>query len=156
MALNTRGMMDPRWAAKNQTVLHGFEQAQIEVYKPNTGSQTYDPITNTYSGANTPIWVGPARIQGMQNHGNDAVPYNPGIFQSVKMQISHGRNKATDSNGKIPEIRTNYIVRVTSAPYDESLLQYMFVITSVINSSNAWERTFQCRVETELDPTYDG
>jgi hypothetical protein len=42
---------------------------------------------------------------------------------------------------------------VTNSPLNETLEKFIFVVTDVLNSSNSWERTLLCRVDTELDPT---
>jgi hypothetical protein len=88
--------------------------------------------------------------------GNEGEDYNPSLFQNVKIQISKGRNTLSGSSGVIPDIRSNYQIRVTSAPYDSTLEKFVFVVTSVLNSSNAWERTMLCKVDIELDPTITG
>ena len=92
--------------------------------------------------------------------GNDGDAYNPSLFQNVKIQLSHGRNEVLDSDGLIPDIRPNYIVRVTGNAKNVStngnLTNFIFVVTSVLNSSNAWERTLMCKVDVELDPTATG
>lgn len=156
LALNTRGSIDPRWNAHNQRVLHALELAQVEISAPTTATQVYNPITNTWEVTSTPVWIGKARIQPIMTAGNEGEDYNPSLFQNVKVQISNGRNEVAGSNGAIPDIRANYQIRVSSSPYNTTLEKFVFVVTSVLNSSNAWERTLLCKVDIELDPTVTG
>lgn len=159
MALNSRGSVDPRWLTHNQRVLYALELAQIEIFEPTTATQVYDATTNTWTVTSNPVWTGPARVQPISltgTTGSEASDYNPSLFQNVKIQISNGRNTLTGSGGDVPDIRTNYQVRVTSSPYDSTLEKFVFVVTSVLNSSNAWERTLLCKVDIELDPTTTG
>ena len=113
LALNSRGSIDPRWLTHNRGVLHALELARIEIFEPRTATQQYNPITNTWEVDNTPLWIGYARVQPIMTAGNDGDAYNPSLFQNVKIQLSHGRNEVLDSDGLIPDIRPNYIVRVT-------------------------------------------
>lgn len=159
LALNSRGSVDPRWLTHNQRVLYALELAQIEIFEPTTATQVYNPTTNTWTVTSNPVWTGPARVQPISLNGttgSEASDYNPSLFQNVKIQISNGRNTLSGSSGDVPDIRTNYQVRVTSSPYDSTLEKFVFVVTSVLNSSNAWERTLLCKVDIELDPTTTG
>ncbi len=159
LALNSRGSVDPRWLTHNQRVLYALELAQIEIFEPTTSTQVYNPTTNTWTVTSVPVWTGPARVQPIGLTGNtgfEGSDYNPSLFQNVKIQISNGRNTLAGSDGEIPDIRTNYQIRVTSSPYDSTLEKFVFVVTSVLNSSNAWERTLLCKVDVELDPTVTG
>jgi hypothetical protein len=156
LALNSRGSIDPRWLTHSQRVLYALELAQIEIFEPTTATQVYNPTTNTWTVTSDKVYTGPARIQPIMTAGNEGEDYNPSLFQNVKIQISKGRNTLAGSSGVIPDIRSNYQIRVTSAPYNSTLEKFVFVVTSVLNSSNAWERTLLCKVDIELDPTITG
>ena len=159
MALNSRGTVDPRWLTHNQRVLYALELAQIEIFEPTTATQVYNATTNTWTVTSNPVYTGPARVQPISLTGtpsSESSDYNASLFQNVKIQVSNGRNTLTGSNGDVPDIRTNYQIRVTSSPYDSTLEKFVFVVTSVLNSSNAWERTLLCKVDIELDPTVTG
>ena len=159
LALNSRGSVDPRWLSHNQRVIYALELAQIEIFEPTTATQVYNATTNTWTVTSNPVYTGPARVQPISltgTVGSESSDYNPSLFQNVKIQISNGRNTLAGSDGKIPDIRTNYQIRVTSSPYDPTLEKFVFVATSVLNSSNAWERTIVCKVDIELDPTVTG
>jgi hypothetical protein len=45
----------------------------------------------------------------------------------------------------------NYII-VSSSPASDQLTKFVYIVRSVINSSNAWQRTLVCDVDMESDP----
>ena len=153
MALNTRGSVDPRWLTHNQQVGYALQLATVRVYNPASGEQTYNPATNTFTGSTVDLYVGPARIQPVASVTETTLEYNPTTIQNVRMILPYGKNELEDSEGVIPDIRPNDRVVVSSSPYNENLEKFIYVVIGVLNSSNAWERTLLCRVDTELDPT---
>ena len=153
MALNTRGSVDPRWLTHNQQVGYALQLATVRVYNPASGEQTYNPATNTFTGSTVDLYVGPARIQPVASVTETTLEYNPTTIQNVRMILPYGKNELEDSGGVIPDIRPNDRVVVSSSPYNENLEKFIYVVIGVLNSSNAWERTLLCRVDTELDPT---
>jgi hypothetical protein len=153
LALNSRSSIDPRWLTHNRSVGYGLQLAQVEVYNPDSTGQTYDPVTNTWTGDKLISYTGPARVQQIGNAGDAGDTYNPTLFQNVRVEIPFGKNTLTGSNGVVPDIRPNDRLVVTSSPYNDVLTKFVFSVVGVINSSNAWERTLLCRVDTELDPT---
>lgn len=153
MALNSRGSVDPRWLTHNRGVGRALQLAQVEIYNPATGSQAYDATTNTWSGTATQLYNGRARVQPIGAAGDTGDTYNPTLFQTVKVQIAYNKNEITGATAAMPDIRPNDRMRITSSTYNESLTKFIYVVTGVLNSSNAWERTLLCRVDIELDPT---
>jgi hypothetical protein len=79
--------------------------------------------------------------------------YNPTTIQNVRVILPYGKNALEGSEGVVPDIRPNDRIRVTASPYNANLEKFIYVVIGVLNSSNAWERTLLCRVDTELDPT---
>lgn len=153
MALNSRGSVDPRWLTHNQPVGYALQLATVRVYNPATGEQQYNASTNTFTGSTVDLYVGPARIQPVASVTETTLEYNPTTIQNVRMILPYGKNQLEDSNGVIPDIRPNDRVVVSDSPYNENLEKFIYVVIGVLNSSNAWERTLLCRVDTELDPT---
>ena len=151
MALNSRGSIDPRWLTHNRSVLYGLQLASVEIFNPASGSQTYNAETNTWTGTTTSLYTGRARIQTVNAVSETTDTYNPTFIKTVRVQISYDKNELED--GLMPDIRPNDKMLVTSAPYNPSLEKFIYVVFDVLNSSNAWERTLLCRVDTELDPT---
>ena len=146
MAINTRGSVDPRWLTHNRGVLRALQVATVQIYNPGSSTQVYNAATNTWSGTTTQLYSGRARIQPINAISEIADNYNPTFIKTVRVQI----DAATSAS---PGIRPNDRMRVTACPSNTSLLGFIYVVTDVLNSSNPWERTLVCRVDTELDPT---
>lgn len=153
MALNSRSAIHPKWPTHNRPVGYGLMLASVQIYNPATGSQEYDPETNSWSGSTTPLYEGKARIQPINavNEVNDA--YNPTFIKTVRVQIAYNKNALEDGVNPMPDIRPNDRMLVTDSPFNEALTKFVYVVTDVLNSSNSWERTLVCRVDSELDPT---
>ncbi len=143
MALNTRGSIDPRWTTHNRGVLRALQLATVEIFNQGSASQVYDAVTNTWTGTATTLYTGPARVQQLNSVSETSENYNPTFIKTVRVQI-----EAT-----AVDIRPNDGMRVTACATNESLKNFIYVVTDVLNSSNAWEKTLLCRVDTELDPT---
>ncbi len=153
MALNSRGAVDPRWLTHNQSVGYALQLATVDIYNPASGDQEYDAESNTWTGTTTPLYTGPARIQPVASVTETTLEYNPTTIQNVRVILPYGKNTLEDSDGVVPDIRPNDRMRVTASPYNTNLEKFIYVVIGVLNSSNAWERTLLCRVDTELDPT---
>lgn len=153
MALNSRGAVDPRWLTHNQAVGYALQLATVDIYNPASGDQEYDAESNTWTGTTTPLYTGPARIQPVASVTETTLEYNPTTIQNVRVILPYGKNTLDGSDGAIPDIRPNDRLRVTSSPHNSNLEKFIYVVIGVLNSSNAWERTLLCRVDTELDPT---
>lgn len=146
MALNSRGSVDPRWLTHNRGVLRALQIATVEVFNPASGSQVYDAETNSWSGTTTNLYTGRARIQQLNSVSETAENFNPTFIKTVRVQIDAAPDGAAD-------IRPNDRMRVTACENNSALTRFMYIVTDVMNSSNAWERTLLCKVDTELDPT---
>lgn len=146
MALNTRGSVDPRWLTHNRGVLRALQLATVEVFNPASGDQVYDANTNTWSGTTTTLYTGRARIQQLNSVSETAENFNPTFIKTVRVQID-----AADSDSL--DIRPNDRMRVTACDSNVMLTRFVYIVTDVMNSSNPWERTLLCKVDTELDPT---
>ena len=153
MALNSRGAVDPRWLTHNQSVGYALQLATVDIYNPASGDQEYNAESNTWTGTTTPLYTGPARIQPVASVTETTLEYNPTTIQNVRVILPYGKNTIEDSEGIVPDIRPNDRMRVTASPYNTNLEKFIYVVIGVLNSSNAWERTLLCRVDTELDPT---
>jgi len=153
LALNTRGSVHPKWPTHNQGVGYGLMLASVQIYNPSSGSQQYNATTNSWTGNVTALYTGKARIQPINavNEVNDA--YNPTFIKTVRVQIAYNKNQITGATAAMPDIRPNDRMKVTSSPFNLALEKFVYVVTDVMNSSNSWERTLICRVDSELDPT---
>jgi hypothetical protein len=153
MALNTRGSVDPRWLTNNRSVSRALNLATVEIFKTGVGGNTYDAATNTWTSTTEAVYSGRARIQQVNAVSETSDNYNPTFVKTVRVQIAYNTNEASGAVGAMPDIRPGQKMRVTASPYNESLTKFIYVVTDVLNSSNSWERTILCRVDTELDPT---
>lgn len=144
MALNSRSSIDPRWTTHNAGIVESLMLAQVEIYDAEFSERTYDATTNVWSGTATTLYTGKARIQPLTGASDAPSEYDPTVLQSVRVQIP-----LTDST---PDIRPSHRLKVTSAPENPALEDFVYIVMGVLNSSNAWERTLMCRVDTELNP----
>lgn len=143
LALNTRGAIDPRWTSHNRGVLRALQLATVEVFNQASSTKVYDAVTNTWTGSDTTLYTGPARVQQLNSVSETAENYNPTFLKTVRVQIA----------ASAVDIRPNDRMRVTACATNATLTKFIYVVTDVLNSSNAWEKTLLCRVDTELDPT---
>lgn len=153
MALNSRSAIHPKWPTHNRPVGYGLMLASVQIYNPASDSQEYDAETNSWTGSTTPLYEGKARIQPVNAVNEVADSYNPTFLKTVRVQIAYNKNVLEDGTNPMPDIRPNDRMLVTDAPYNTTLEKFIYVVTDVLNSSNSWERTLVCRVDTELDPT---
>ena len=153
LALNSRGSIDPRWLTHNASVLYGLELATIEIFNSVNDSDTYNAETNSWDTTRNYLYTGKARIQTINSVTETNDTYDPTFIKTVRVQISYNRNQLEGSDGQIPDIRPNDKMLVTASPYNTSLEKFSYIVFDVLNSSNAWERTLLCRIDTELDPT---
>lgn len=146
MALNSRGSVDPRWLTHNRGVLSALQIATVTIYNPNSGSKEYDATENAWTGSSTTKYSGKARIQPVNSVSEVADNYNPTFIKTVRVQIPAATSTSAD-------IRPNDRMRVNACANNPELRGFIYIVTDVLNSSNAWERTILCKVDTELDPT---
>ena len=145
MALNSRGSVDPRWLTHNRGVLSALMLATVQIYNPASGSQTYDAVENNWTGSTTTLYTGKARIQPVNAVNEISDNYNPTFIKTVRVQIEALQTGMAD-------IRPNDRMKVTACASNPALRNFVYIVTDVMNSSNPWERTLLCKVDTELDP----
>ncbi len=153
MALNSRGAIDPRWLTHNRAVGYALNLATVEVFNPASSSQVYDAVNNTWTGDATTIYTGPARIQPVGSPSETSNAYDPAFVKTIRVQLPYNKNTAVGQDVQMPDIRPNHRLKVVTSSYEESLTKFVYIVTDVLNSSNAWERTLLCKVDSELDPT---
>jgi hypothetical protein len=156
LALNSRGSVDPRWLTHNRGVLRALQLAEVEIYSADNASQSYDAESNSWTSSAIEVYIGRARVQPVNAVNESGDNFNPSFFKTVRVQISYNKNEVEGATADMPDIRPGHKMRVTSAPYNETLSKFIYVVTDVLNSSNSWERTLLCKVDTELDPTVTG
>ena len=152
MALNSRPVLDPRWVSHHRNVSSSFQVCNIEIYNEQLASREYNPTTNTWDTDSSNIWAGKARIQPTKIASERNVPGNPTFVRQVTMQIDFGKNQVEGSDGEMADIRPGNYVIVTESPYDPILKNFVYIVRSVMGSSNPWQRTLTCEVDMESDP----
>lgn len=153
MALNSRGSTDPRWLTHFKSVSRSLYLSTVEVYRTSSTTQVYDAEANTWSVDAVELFTGYARVQPVTSVSEVNDNYNPTYIQTVRVNLEFNKNQLSGSNGIIPDIRPNDRLRVVASRHDSQLEKFIFVVTGVLNSSNAWERTLICKADIELDPT---
>lgn len=156
MALNKRPVLDPRWTTHHSIVEDGFALAYIEIFKPNNVDKIYNAETNTWTVQSTTLYKGWARIQPNRpfttNEGNN--DFVPSSSKEVAMFFNILKNEIAGFDGTIADIRPGHEIKVTSAPADEQMKNFNYIVKSVINSSNTWSRGIVCEVNQETKPNY--
>lgn len=153
LALNTRNSVDPRWLTHFSGVGRSLHLAEIEIYRAPSDAQVYNATTNTWTQNATQLYLGKARIQQNNSTFEVTTAVNPTAIQTVLVQIAKHKNESTTAGVEVPDLRPNDRIKVLASPYNDQLLKYVFVVTRVLSSSNAWEVNVECKVDLELDPT---
>jgi len=152
MALNLRGILDPRWYGHHRAVGLGMQICGITIYNQNLGSRTYNATTNSWINSNAVLWSGKARIQSFNAGSNRANITNPTNVREVRFQIAFNKNTVVGATAPMPDIRPGNYIIVNDSPLDATLKNFSYVVKSVINSSNPWQRTIIAEVDMEADP----
>lgn len=152
MSLNGRTALDPRWLTHHRGISRAFQLATITVYNENQSARVYNASTNTFDTNETAIWAGKARIQPKNNGVDRNLTGNNTVIQQVEMQLDLEGNTISGSGGDMVDIRPGNYIIVTSAPTATQLTKFVYIVRSVVNSSNAWQRTLMCEVDVESDP----
>lgn len=144
--------MDPRWAYHHRGVASGFQVCTISITRQELGARVYDAESNTWDTESTVLWTGNARIQPVLSGSVRAIPTNDTAIQQVSVHIDFDGNTLAGSGGAMADIRPGDYLLVTNSPIDSTLEKFIYIVKSVMNSSNAWQRTLMCEVDMEADP----
>ena len=145
MALNSRSALHPQWVTHNRNVSTSFQICTASIYRQNLSDRVYNAVANTWNSTSTQLWTGPARIQPLSASNQRTVMTNDTFVRQVQVQINF-------TNNQIADIRPGDYMQVSASPYDATLTKFVYVVRSVINSSNPWQRTLVCEVDMESDP----
>lgn len=152
MALNSRPALDPRWVSHHRGVASSFQICQIDIYNEQLASRDYNATTNTWDTDSIVIWSGKARIQPSKIASERNVPGNPTFVRQVTMQIDFNKNEVEGATEAMADIRPGNYIIVSTSPYDPILQNFVYIVRSVMGSSNPWQRTLVCEVDMESDP----
>ena len=146
MALNSRSSLHPKWPYHNRRIDSSFQLCSASIYYQDLEDRVYDPVTNTWDSTATSVWSGKARIQPLSNSSERMVTTNDTFVRQVQVHINFAGNTIAD-------IRPGYYMILSSSPLDHNLTKFIYVVRSVMNSSNPWQRTLICEVDMEIDPS---
>lgn len=122
------------------TAVAGWMNGSIQIIDPNTADQTWDPVTNEYTGGTADIiWSGPARIQHLTTNKLVDAGFVEIDVRKMRFQIPN--------DPELPFIRKGLQIIVTDGGSDSMLEQLSYVVTSAVNSSYAWLRTINAEVD---------
>jgi len=152
MGINNRPTIDSRWFFHHRAVARAFQLCTITIYNEVMSGRTYDAATNTWNTLETAVWAGKARIQPSRTPNRVDGVGNPTAVRQVEMQLDFQGNTLTGSDGAMTDIRPGNYIIVTDSPVDEQIKKFVYVVRSVANSSNPWQRTITCDVDMESDP----
>lgn len=116
--------------------------ATIKLYDPTITDAVYDPATNTYVNTTEPLYEGKARVQPLRSSRQINQAGNPSYGQVVQFQIPI-------DEGKLLDIRPRHRVEVTACDLNPALMNFLYAVHEVMDSSNPVERTFVCTVNLE-------
>ena len=129
-----------------QPVIEATFNATISIVDPDISGGTYNRTTNTTTGRGpVTLWSGPARAQAMR-WPNVASPR--GEATSLRTIVFH-IPREIDINVSV--IREGFRIEVTDGAMSPEFEDGIFVITSSVNGSYAWDR----RIETMHDQGID-
>lgn len=153
MAVNKRQILHPDWSYHHRGVAKGLQICSVTIYNEQLANRAYNATTNTWDSTQTAIWAGNARIQHVRNENDRNLIGNNTITQTVQVQIDFSGNTISGSSGAMVDIRPGNFLVVNSSPIDPMLQKFVYIVKSVVNSSNPWVRTLLCDVDMEADPS---
>lgn len=115
---------------------------EITINHP-TGEKTYDPATNTYTPVVDVLYSGIARTQTVTSEILKDVPGNATSVRNVQFQMPVDALTFT----LLPD--ADYVV-VTKCDLNPTLLDFKYVVSSVLDSGNPFEYTLMTAVDQEV------
>lgn len=115
--------------------------AKIRILIP--GKETgWNPTTNTpILAPDVVLYEDKARVQPVRSSSQKTIPTNTTSVQTVLFSIPIA-NKAL-------VLKPSYQVRVLEAPLNPTLVNFKYVLSELMDSSNPLEKTFYCTVDLE-------
>lgn len=129
----------PEWVDALKGTPESAMAAEIEIFKQ--GKTIYDPEQHEYVTDKTVYYSGKARVQPIRMEVQTYQVGNPTSIQNIRVQIP------IDANF---DIKMGMLVQVTAAPLNEVLTKYIYNVSKIADSSNPFERTFQCTIDQEI------
>lgn len=129
-------------AVMQPTVSDWYDDAQIELVKPDIEGSNYTRTTNAKDRTPVVLWTGKARIQAVR-WPNVATAKQAAV--ALREVIFH--LPVLEDNPVPPYLQQGWRVNVLSSPLAPRFESGLFVITTSVNSSYDWDY----RIETTMD-----
>lgn len=121
-------------------VSSAWMNGSIEIIDANTEAQSWDPVTNEYTGGEaTVLWSGPARIQHLSSKSVADAGFTEVSTRGIRFQIPN--------DSSVPFVRKGLQIIVTDGGNDPKLEEFSYLVVSSVNSSYAWLRTIEAEVD---------
>ena len=129
-------------SAAMQSTMESVFNATIEIIDPNIAEGTFDRVARTRTTREADVlWTGPARIQAMR-WPNVANP--KGEATALRTVVFH---LPRDADITPTLVREGLRIRVTDGALAPEFVGGLFVVTTSVTSSYAWDR----RIEALMD-----
>lgn len=142
MSLGTsRPLFTQAWVDGLRASVESAMVATITIYVV-VGEPAYNPTTDTWTESRTTYYTGKARIQPIRSTQVAEAPGNTSSIQGVRVQIP-----VTELSD---DLRPGMRLDVTASPLNATLLDFSYVISDVVDSSNPIERTLEAKIDQEV------
>lgn len=134
-------------SAKMQPVVEAWQNGSIQLIDPNITAGSYNVWSNATTGrTHTVLWSGQARIQPVRWPVMVSGSAEQVAYKSVRFQIPLSAQFPNDMLA-----REGLRIRVVDGGMFPDLEVMLFVVTSGVNSSFAWNRTIETTADTGVD-----
>lgn len=136
----TKPLFTQAWVDGLKGVAESAMVAEIAIYEV-VGEPTYNPSTDTWVETTTTYYAGKARVQPIRSVQTAEAPGNTSTVQGIRFQVPI--SEFAD------DLRPGMFVDVTSSPLNTTLLEFEYILSGVVDSSNPFERTLEAKVNQE-------
>lgn len=133
-------LFTPEWVNALKGTPESGMAATIAIYDPET--IPYNPVTKKYDGIPIYIYEGKARVQPIRAESERYQVGNSTSIQNVRVSIPIDAIEI--------DLTTAHRVQVLDSSLNPLLLEYEYVVSKIMDSSNPIEKTFQCTVNQEI------
>lgn len=143
MALSVKPLWSDEFVAGLQPSAQLLMLGEIKVTEENFDDpDAFEPTVTT-------LYEGKARIQPMRGPLQANAAGELTTLQGVRIQVPLGVGAGEGANFKPWEIATNQWVEVTKSPHNPELMNYVYRVHEIVDSSNPVERTFETRMDNK-------
>lgn len=135
-----RPLFTQKWVDGLKAAVESAMGAEIAIYEI-VGEPSYDPDTDEWNPTTQTYYTGKARIQPIRSVLTAEAPGNTSTVQGIRFQIP--------IDAFADDLRPGMLVDVTASPLNTTLLEFEYVLSGVVDSSNPFERTLEAKVNQE-------